>query len=83
MTGVQTCALPICPYFTRREEIVSLLLDAVWPEVVEVLRPLVGHVVKASRAANLTYDGADKTNNDNVCYEDEDEMNSADGYASW
>lgn len=72
------------PYFTRREEIVSLLLDAVWPEVVEVLRPLVGCVVKASRAANLTYNGADKiSSNDDVCYGDEDEINSEDGYASW
>jgi hypothetical protein len=72
------------PYVTRREEIVSLLLDAVWPEVVEALRPLVGCVVKASRAANLTYDGVDKiSSNDDVCYEDEGEMNSADGYASW
>jgi hypothetical protein len=34
---------------------VSILADAVWPEIVESLRPLVRKIVSESRAANLKY----------------------------
>ena len=45
----------ISPCSSKRAEIVSLLLDALWPEVVEVLKPLVRRVVEVSRAEGLQY----------------------------
>jgi hypothetical protein len=49
------CGDPISPRAARRSEVVSILADAVWPEIVESLRPLVRKIVSESRAANLKY----------------------------
>lgn len=66
------------PHLNRREEIVSLLLDALWPEVIEVCKPLVQRVVEVSRRANLTYD------KEKIIAEDENDDDSDEaGYASW
>jgi hypothetical protein len=64
------------PHFARREEIVSLLLDALWPEVIEVCKPLVQKVVEVSRRENITYDKG-------KIIADENDDNSEGGYASW
>jgi hypothetical protein len=45
----------LSPNMSRNEEITSLLLDAVWPEVVDTLRPLVRKVVKYSREHDIKY----------------------------
>lgn len=66
------------PHYARREEIVSLLLDALWPEVIEVCRPLVQKVVEVSRRENITYDKEKGILEDNK-HDDSDEG----GYASW
>lgn len=66
------------PHYARREEIVSLLLDALWPEVIEVCRPLVQKIVEVSRRENITYD------KEKGILEDEKDDNSDEGgYASW
>lgn len=66
------------PHSSRRDEIVSLLLDALWPEVIEVCRPLVKKVVEVSRRENITYDLGKRI------VEDESDDNSVEnGYASW
>jgi len=46
---------PISPRAAQRSEVVSILADAVWPELIESLRPLVRKIVSESRAANLKY----------------------------
>ena len=46
---------PVSPHLARRAEVVSILADAVWPDLVAELRPLVQRVVRASRAVGLQY----------------------------
>ena len=41
--------VPIEPNASKRAEVVSILTDALWPDVVQALRPLVRRVVEASR----------------------------------
>ena len=53
-------SLPPSPQSSKQEEIVSLLMDVVWPEVVETMRPLVGAVVKLSRERGITYEMDDE-----------------------
>jgi hypothetical protein len=45
----------ISPYLCRKEEVLSILCDAVWPECVDTLRPLVERVVKVSRENDVSY----------------------------
>jgi hypothetical protein len=45
----------ISPYLCRKEEVLSILCDAVWPECVDTLRPLVERVVKVSRETGVSY----------------------------
>jgi len=40
---------PLDPLASKRAEIVSILADALWPDIVQALRPLVERVVQASR----------------------------------
>ena len=49
-------SLPPSPQASKQEEIVSLLMDVVWPEVVETMRPLVSAVVKLSRERGIVYE---------------------------
>jgi hypothetical protein len=65
------------PRFNRQQEIVSLLLDALWPEVIEVCKPLVQKIVEVSRRENVTYD------KEKTIAEGENDDNSEGGYASW
>ena len=69
----------LSPHSSKREEVISLLLDAVWPEVVEVLRPLVLRVVQVSHEIDLKY-GDNLKNPD---HDENDKMSVDDGYASW
>lgn len=46
---------PISPIAAQQCELVSILIDALWPELVKELEPLVRKVVHRSRAAGLTY----------------------------
>jgi hypothetical protein len=48
-------ALP-SPRTSQRDEVVSLLLDAVWPEVVDAVRPLVHAVGRVCRERGITYE---------------------------
>ena len=41
--------VPVEPNASERAEVVSILTDALWPDVVQALRPLVRRVVEASR----------------------------------
>ena len=76
----------ISPLLSKRAEIVSLLLDALWPEVVEILEPLVRRVVEVSRAEGIQYNSnhevAESYDND---YEsgNEERMSVEDGYVSF
>ena len=54
--NVDNVSLPPSPQTSKQEEIVSLLMDVVWPEVVETMRPLVCAVVKLSRERGITYE---------------------------
>lgn len=55
----------LSPNVLRQQEIVSTLLDAVWPEIVEVLKPLIRKVVRKSRSADITYELRQK-NSDHI-----------------
>jgi hypothetical protein len=46
----------LSPAALIRDEIISGLLDDVWPEVVEALKPLIRKVVRISRVTDLKYD---------------------------
>ena len=76
----------ISPRSSKRAEIVSLLLDALWPEVVEVLKPLVRRVVEVSKAVGLQYTTSSRTSEASEReYEsgNEDRMSVDDGYGSF
>ena len=76
----------ISPRSSKRAEIVSLLLDALWPEVVEVLKPLVRRVVEVSKAEGLQYTASSRISEAvEREYEsgNEDRMSVDDGYASF
>ncbi len=47
--------MPISPNACHREEVVAALIEAVWPECVETLRPMVERVVHLSRQNKLEY----------------------------
>ena len=59
------------PRSSQREEVVSLLLDAVWPEVAEAIKPLVRAVVRVCRERGITYEADEE--------EDEEEDAAAAG----
>ena len=46
---------PVSPDLARRAEVISILADAVWPELVEALRPLVRRIVSEARKRNPVY----------------------------
>jgi len=46
---------PVSPHLARRAEVVAILADAIWPDLVAELRPLVQRIVRESRAAGLLY----------------------------
>lgn len=76
----------ISPRSSKRAEIVSLLLDALWPEVVEVLKPLVRRVVEVSKAEGLQYTASSRTSEASEReYQsgNEDRMSFDDGYGSF
>jgi hypothetical protein len=76
----------ISPRSSKRAEIVSLLLDALWPEVVEVLKPLVRRVVDVSKAEGLQYTTPSRTSEASEREyesENEDRMSVDDGYGSF
>ena len=51
--------LPISPKACHREEVVAALTEAVWPECVEAMRPLVQDVVRVSRENEVVYGRAE------------------------
>lgn len=74
------------PQNVRREEIVSLLLDAIWPEVVEILKPLIKKVINISKVNNIQYDDIKETQNKRNKQNMDDEnndMNVEEEYSSW
>ena len=74
------------PRSSKRAEIVSLLLDALWPEVVEVLKPLVRRVVEVSRAEGLQYnltEGVVESYDNEYESGNEERMSVDDGYVSF
>ena len=46
---------PVSPVACRRDEAITVLLEAVWPDCVDALAPLVSRLVAAAREANITY----------------------------
>ena len=48
--------IPISPNACHREEVVAALTEAVWPECVEAMRPLIQRVVRVSRENNVVYE---------------------------
>lgn len=46
---------PMSPTSSKQEEVMAILMDVVWPEVVEALQPLVSEVVKLSRERGIVY----------------------------
>lgn len=54
------------PTTSRRVEIMSSFIDAIWPDVVDSLQPLIRQVITASLESGLTYDNdLDEEINDN------------------
>ena len=47
---------PVSPDLARRAEVIAILTDAIWPECVDALRPLVERIVIESRKHNFVYD---------------------------
>ena len=66
------------PYSSRKDEVISLLFDTLWPEIVNVLKPLVSRVVKISVERSLKYDNISKTSDDN-----DEKMSVDSGNISW
>ena len=48
--------IPISPNACHREEVVAALTEAVWPECVEAMRPLIQRVIRVSRENNVMYE---------------------------
>ncbi len=46
---------PLSPTSSQHEEVMAILMDVVWPEVVDALQPLVREVVKLSRERGIVY----------------------------
>ena len=47
---------PLSPSSSQQEEVMAILMDVVWPEVVDALLPLVREVVKLSRERGIVYE---------------------------
>ena len=43
------------PRSSRKEEVISMLTDVIWPDVVSAMRPLVEQVVAVSRESGIQY----------------------------
>jgi hypothetical protein len=73
----------LSPESNRREEISSLLLDAIWPEVVDSLEPFLRNFVKYCRQNNVTYERNNIDDADcNDASADHHGFGSFDGYNS-
>lgn len=70
------------PYSSRVEEIISLLFDTVWPEIVDALRPLVLRVVQVSHEIGINYED-DQKNSDCISNDGDEKMSVDSAYASW
>lgn len=70
------------PIDSKREEILSLAVDAIWPDIVECLMPLVQKIVRVSREVQLTYDPHSNMI-PTAAKEPREAIVTMDGYDSW
>jgi len=49
------CSIPLSPLVNQKEEILSILMDGIWPDLCSVMEPLVRSVVEESRKVGLVY----------------------------
>ena len=73
----------LSPNESIQEEVVSLLFDAVWPEVVDALKPLVLRVVQVSHEIDLKYDAVKKRSDLAQSFDNDDRMSVEDGSDGW
>lgn len=70
---------PLSPYMCQRHEVTAVLADAVWPDCVSALLPVVAELVAAARETGLTYPEASEIEDKSACVGDPTEVISARG----